>query len=92
MQYRRSKIKLPALYAYYFTKSFDIVCLQEHSTYEFQRPELEKHFKEKETFIQSSDMNEKTSSFNLHRGKGGLVIAYLTSKITRLDKGKDRIM
>ena len=57
-------------------KTADILCVQEHWLYEFQKHTLSTVLSEMDVAIRCSDSMEDIKNFNFPRGKGGVAIAW----------------
>ena len=74
---------------------YDIICIQEHWMFEFQKQSLSEVLSNMELAIRCCDTFEDISNFNLPRGKGGVAIAWkkhLSHHINVLPEGNERIL
>ncbi|CAC5380835.1 unnamed protein product [Mytilus coruscus] len=84
-----------ALFINSLESSSDIICIQEHWLYEFQKQSLCNVLPNMDMFIRCSDTYEEISNFNRPRGKGGVAIAwkrFLTPSISEIPSGNNRII
>ncbi|CAG2233691.1 unnamed protein product [Mytilus edulis] len=73
----------------------DIICIQEHWLYEFQKQVLGPVLPNMDMHIRCSDTNEEIDNFKLPRGKGGVAIAWknhLTPSVQEIQSGNNRII
>ena len=73
----------------------DIICLQEHWLWDFQKEWISQNFKNFDVLIRCHDSNEPISHFNIPRGQSGVAILYsnkLSDKITKLSVGNEWII
>ena len=73
----------------------DIICLQEHWLWDFQKEWISQNFKNFDVFIRCHDSNEPISHFNIPRGQSGVAIMYsnkLSDKITKFNVGNERVI
>ncbi|CAC5414413.1 unnamed protein product [Mytilus coruscus] len=73
----------------------DIICIQEHWLYEFQKQVLGHVLPNMDMHIRCSDTNEEIDNFKLPRGKGGVAIAWknhLTPSVQEIQSGNNRII
>ncbi|CAC5359228.1 unnamed protein product [Mytilus coruscus] len=72
----------------------DIICIQEHWLYEFQKQILGPVLPNMDMHIRCSDTNEEIGNFKLPRGKGAVTIAWknhLTPSVQEIQSGNNRI-
>ena len=67
-------VKTNAPFLQFLCDNFDIVFLQEHWMWEFQKHELSIITKNKDNFTRCSDASDPLSGFSPPRGKGGISI------------------
>ena len=73
----------------------DILCIQEHWLWEFQKDWIQNNFPEFKTFVRCHDSNDPITNFNVPRGQSGVAILWsdkFADVITRLDVGNERIV
>ncbi|CAC5365152.1 unnamed protein product [Mytilus coruscus] len=73
----------------------DIICIQEHWLYEFQKQILGPVLPNMDMHIRCSDTNEEIDNFKLPRGKGGVAIAWknhLTPSVQEIQSGNNRVI
>ena len=73
----------------------DILCLQEHWLWDFQKQWLQNNFTGFKSFARCHDSNDPITNFNIPRGQSGVAILWsnkLSDKVTCLDVGNERIV
>ena len=74
--YNIEGVETNAPFLQFLCDNFDIVFLQEHWMWEFQKHELSILTKNKDNFSRCSDASDPLSGFSLPRGKGGVANLY----------------
>ena len=67
----------------------NIVCIQEHWMWEYQKHELQDLALDKDSFTRCSDYSEALTGFSLPRGHGRVSILW-SSKVKKLSEGYER--
>ena len=73
----------------------DILCLQEHWLWGFQKDWIQNNFPEFKTLVRCHDSNDPITNFHVPRGQAGVAILWsnkLSDAITCLDVGNERIV
>ena len=73
----------------------DILCLQEHWLWDFQKQWLQNNFSGFKSFARCHDSNDPITNYNIPRGQSGVAILWsnkLSDKVTCLDVGNERIV
>ena len=73
-----------SLYLNTLESTSDVICIQEHWQYEFQKDSLASILPNMDMHIICSDTFEEISNFNLPRGKGGIAVAWKRELSTSL--------
>ena len=88
-------VKSNTVYFQKLCKNYDIVCVQEHWLWDFQKHEMQSLSVNKDFHIRCYDSIEPLTGFRLPRGQGGVSIlwpTHLSSKVKKLDDGNERII
>lgn len=88
------EIKTPYLYLNTLESTSDVICIQEHWQYEFQKDSLASILPNMDMRIICSDTFEEISNFNLPRGKGGIAVVWkreLSPSVQELSGGNNRV-
>ncbi|MCG8113322.1 MAG: endonuclease/exonuclease/phosphatase family protein, partial [Candidatus Thiodiazotropha taylori] len=73
----------------------EIVCIQEHWLWEFQKNWFEDNIENFQFLARCHDSNENLSNFNIPRGRSGVAILWkndISNKVSKLDVGNERIV
>ena len=73
----------------------NIICLQEHWLWDFQKNWIQNNFNDFKSFVRCHDSNDPITNFNVPRGQSGVAILWsnkLADRITCLDVGNERVM
>ena len=76
-------------------KDNEIVCLQEHWLWDFEKHWFRNEIPNFGSFVRCCDFNDTISSFSIPRGRAGVAILWnetLTDSISRLQVGNERVI
>ena len=88
-------VKANKLYLQKLCQENDIVCLQEHWLWDFEKDWFKNEFMDFESFVRCHDSNDNISNFNVPRGRAGIAILWnkkFSDFVSRLDAGNERVM
>ena len=88
-------VKSNKLYLQKLCQDNDIVCLQEHWLWDFDKQWLKNEITDFEPFVRCHDSNDNISNFNVPRGRAGVAILWnkkLSDTVSRLDVGNENVM
>ena len=81
-------VKVNKLYLQKLCQENDIVCLQEHWLWDFEKNWFKNEFMDIESFVRCHDSNDNISNFNVPRGRAGIAILWnkkFSDFVSRLD-------
>ena len=70
------RVKANKLYLQKLCQDKDIVCLQKHWLWDFDKQWLKNEIMEFEPFVRCHDSNDNISNFNVPRGRAGVAILW----------------
>ena len=88
-------VKANTLYLQKLCKDNEIVCLQEHWLWDFEKHWFRNEIPNFGSFVRCCDFNDIISSFSIPRGRAGVAILWnetLTDSISRLQVGNERVI
>lgn len=88
-------VKANKLYLQKLCNANEIICLQEHWLWDFEKHWFINEFPEFGSFVRCHDSNDSISNFSLPRGRSGVAILWKKSLMdytTRLDVGNERVI